>query len=64
MAVRRFSGSGLLDRTSLDDAELLEAARLGDSVVWGLISAENDTKTIPGVPKILELDVLGFSLGL
>ena len=28
----RFSGSGILDRTSLDDVELLEAARLGEPV--------------------------------
>ena len=28
----RFSGSGKLDRTSLDDVELLEAARLGEPV--------------------------------
>ena len=28
----RFSGSGVLDRTSLDDLALLEAARLGEPV--------------------------------
>ena len=28
----RFSGSGLLDRTSVDDLALLEAARLGEPV--------------------------------
>ena len=39
----RFSGSGHLDRTSLDDVELLEAARLGEPVrliVLGEFSAK------------------------